>query len=182
MLFRSPCLEEHVESRDQEDAKRRGHAHSEEHRRAYVQAASCAGSGCEEHGQDAANARDRRHHDGTESFRPRLGGGLEDRQAAHVVLFHGELDDEDRILRRKPYQKEDPELGVDANGNIHDHDPDQRSQEGDREGQNDTEGDRPALVLSDQEEVAEDQRNAQDENDLTAGLIEIGRASCRERV
>ena len=29
-----PCLEEHVESRDQENAERRDHAHSEEHRRA----------------------------------------------------------------------------------------------------------------------------------------------------
>ena len=135
-----PCLEEHVESRDQEDAEHRGRAHSEEHRGAYVQAASCASSGCEEHGQDAADARYRRHHDRTETFRPRLGGGIEDRQAAHVVLFHGELDDEDRILRRKPYQKEDPELGVDADGDIHDHDPDQSPQEGDRKGQNDAEG------------------------------------------
>ena len=90
------------------------------------------------------------------------------------MLVLRELHDEDRVLRGEAHEEHEPELRVDAQAEAVEAQAHERAQDGHEDGEHDGKRDRPALVLRDEEEVAEDdgERDERRGAPLVARLLE----------
>ena len=90
-----------------------------------------------------------------------LRGRVEDRQSVSFPQRFGEFDDEDGVLRGQSHEQKDPQLGIDAQRQLHDPHASQSAAESRYQRQEHRQGQRPTLVLSHQEKIAEEQRQQQ---------------------
>src|SRR5688572_18965049 len=102
---------EHVQDRDEDDVEERREEHSARHRRADRMASFLPGATGEHQRHDAQDEGEGRHQD-----RPQPDAGRLDRRFDYgeslLAKLLGELDDQDRVLRRQADQHDEPDLAI----------------------------------------------------------------------
>ena len=128
-----------------------------------------AGAAGEHERQHAHHEGQRGHQDRTQPQPARLDGRLH-RRAARELELARELDDQDGVLRRQADQHDETHLAVDVIGEPARPLGGQRAEDGERHPEQDDERQDEALVLGRQRQVDEQQRQAEDQERLPAGL------------
>ncbi len=133
-----------------------------------------AGAAREDQRQHAQDERERRHQDRPEAHLRRVDRGLEDVLAGGAPLAR-HLDDEDRVLGRQRDQQHEADLHVDVVREPHGEQRGDRSEQRHRHREDHGGRRDPALVLSGEHEVDEQDREGEDEVDGAADeLLLVG--------
>ncbi len=170
LQVRRQCPYQYVEHRREEQAEQRHPEHPGEYRDAHRLA----------HFRSGAAGHDQRHHAGDERQR-----GHQDRpQAQAASLDHrlqrtgalglqraGELDDQDRVLRRQAYQHHQPDLDEHVVVAAHQPHPGDRAEQAHRHDQQDRQRQQPAVVLRGEDQVGQQHAQREDEQRAVAGQL-----------
>ena len=159
------------EDRREEDAEGGDADHAAEDGGAQRAAHFGAGAFGQHQRHDAEDEGEGRHDDRPQPQPAGLDGGFVARLSLLVQLL-GELDDQNRVLRRQPDQHQEPDLHEDVDRQLRDQHADHRAEQTHRHDQNHRERQPPAFVLGGQDQ--EDQQRAQGEgDDAAAALLEL---------
>lgn len=139
-------LKQYIQRRDKQDANHRRHQHPAEYRGADDPPALRPGAGGEHHRHNADNKRHRGHHYRAEAAGSPLARSVDYRQPL-LAPAAGELNDQNRILRRQGDQQHQPYLNIHIVGIARGPQPEQRSADGEQHREHDARRQRPALIL-----------------------------------
>src|SRR5215469_8639083 len=158
-----------VQNRDEEQVQHGGEQHATNNRGSDRVTANLSSAGCEVQRQDAEDKRERRHENGAQAKFGGFDRGFGDRSSLFQQLL-GELDNQNRVLRRESDQHHQSDLHVNIIHQPAQRDEQQRSQYSHWDGEQNNERQREALVLRGQSEIDHQQSQAEDNDCLAAGF------------
>ena len=150
-------FDEHEQHRDDEDRNGRRRQHAGDDGGPQDPPRNRAGARGDPERQETEDERERSHEHRPEAKPCSLQGGVHERSALFQLSL-GELDDEDRVLRRKTDEHDEPDLAVHVQVVLSQKQSSESAEHGDWKRKQHAERQRPALVQSGENEEHEHQR------------------------